>query len=56
MYYQTQVPLIFVILFSEIGQCFHPATKKSIGNQKFDNVRINLNNISQSWKIFKAST
>ena len=34
MYYQTQMPFIFVILlFSDIGQCFHPAVKNSFCNK-----------------------
>ena len=36
MFYQTQMPLICLILFSDIGQCFRPAQKKS----KTKNVRI----------------
>ena len=33
--------LIFVTLFSDIGQCFHPTTKNSIGNKKSGHVRHN---------------
>ena len=34
MCYQTQMPLINVILFSDIGHCFQPAQTKSFENQK----------------------
>ena len=34
MCYQTQTLLIFVMYFSDIGQCFHLATKKSAENKK----------------------
>ena len=30
MFYQTQISLIFVILFLEIGQCFRSAQTKSV--------------------------
>ena len=33
MCYQTQMLLIFLILFSDIGQCFCPAQTKSLENQ-----------------------
>ena len=42
---QTQMSFIFVVLFSNIGQCFRPAQKKSLENQKSNHVRINKNNI-----------
>ena len=35
MYYQTQIPLTFVIHFSDIGQCFLSAQKNDLENQKF---------------------
>ena len=44
--YQTQILFIFVIFFSEIGQCFRPAqTKMTIENQKAGHVGIILNKI-----------
>ena len=36
MYYQTQMPIIFVILFSDIGQCFR--LTQSLENQKSGHV------------------
>ena len=30
MWYQTQMPLIFVMYFLDIGQCFHLVTKKTV--------------------------
>ena len=40
IFYQTQMSLSFLILFSDIGQCFHPAQTKSFENQKSTNVGI----------------
>ena len=40
LYCQTQIPLIFVILFSGTGQCFYAAQKKNLENQKFSHVKI----------------
>ena len=34
MFYQTQMPFIFVIFYSDIGQCFRPAQTNSLKNQK----------------------
>ena len=37
--------LIFIILFSDIGQCFHPAIKNSVDrNQQAGHVRIKQDN------------
>ena len=38
MFYQTQMPSIFLILFSDIGQCLRPAQTKSLENQKSGHV------------------
>ena len=40
MSYQTQILLIFVVLFSDLGQCFQPNQLKSLENQKFGHVWI----------------
>ena len=45
MSYQTQMPFIFVIFFSDIGQCFCPAQTKSLKNHKSGHVRIIQDNI-----------
>ena len=55
MCYQTQMPSIFVILFSDIGQCFRIAQTKSLENQKSGYVRINSDNITCFKLIFQAS-
>ena len=34
MCYHTQMPFIFVTLFSDIGQCYQPAQTMSLENQK----------------------
>ena len=40
MSYQIQMPLIFLILFSDIGQCFRTTQTKSLENQKSGHVSI----------------
>ena len=40
MCYQTQMSFIFVILFSGIGQCFCPARKNNLKDQKSGYTRI----------------
>ena len=39
MFNQTQMPFIFVILFSDIGQCFRPAQIKGLENQNSATLR-----------------
>ena len=41
MSYQKEMPFIFVIFFGT-GQCFHLATKSSVGNQKSGHIKIIL--------------
>ena len=45
MCYQTQMPLKFLMYFSDIGQCFCSGQKKSLKNQKSDHVRMIWDNI-----------
>ena len=40
---QTQMPFIFVTIFSDIGQCFRPDQIQSLENQKSRHIRIILN-------------
>ena len=42
---KIQMPLVFVMLFSDIGQSFHPATKNSDGNKNSGQIRINQDNL-----------
>ena len=45
MCYQIQIPFIFVIFFSDIGQCFWPTQTKSLVYQKSGYVMIILDKI-----------
>ena len=40
MFYQTQMSLIFLVLFSDMGQCLRPAQTKSLKKSKIGHVRI----------------